>query len=131
MAGRGRGLPVEWKPMMSKAEAEAYVESSLYQQTVVHGTSYRNLNSIAATGFSTELAKTDSMHGTGVYFGTELKTFRGLCLRPGRDVPLGEGPRAESPGGDLRGVGRGHGHPAARTVRRRPCCAGSSSTGLS
>jgi hypothetical protein len=58
---------VNWKPMMSKSEAEEYTRDSYYQgQDFYHGTSRRNAESIISRGIMLDSYLVNS-YGNGFY----------------------------------------------------------------
>lgn len=57
----------EWKPSMTRDEAEAFIKDSVYQDSVWHGTSSYNVDSILADGFKLDRQSWGRIWGDGVY----------------------------------------------------------------
>jgi len=65
---------VKWKPVMSKAEAEKFIEGSKYTEDVYHVTYEQNAKAIMNEGFDLEKKGFGRVFGEGVYAGMDLET---------------------------------------------------------
>ena len=64
-------VAVEWKPSMSRDEAEAWARDSVFKDTVYHGTtSQQAVIGISKNGFDLSRIATGRVYGDGVYTTT-------------------------------------------------------------
>ncbi len=86
--GTAESEQVEWKPLMSEAEANAYTSGSEITGTQYHGTDAGSISGITGTGFDPSSARQGHWFGEGTYFTNEAGATRWAKVGA---APLGKG----------------------------------------